>query len=318
MVDGVRLTRTMGEFGVTRVLSWDREGHAWPNHDASRFIDSGELTWHVQIAGQGPDLLLLHGTGASTHSWRDCLPNLTNRFRVIAPDLPGHGFTSSSEDVEMSLPGIAQAVTLLMRDLKRDLDVSPLIVAGHSAGAAIALRMVIDDGLNPAAAVSLNGALLPFPGFGLLTLPMIFKSVFMTPFAAPMVSEYVRVPGQIRQAIINTGTTLDDEGFAFYERLFANDRHLGATINMMTHWDLAPLKRDLCELKVPLTAAYGADDRAIPRWQADEVKQLVPDVSIVELPGCGHIAPEEQPQQACELVMTAAVSAGIPVSSDGG
>ena len=60
-------------------LSWDQDGHDWPNRDASRFVEAAGLTWHVQIAGQGPVLLLLHGTGASTHSWRDLLPGLAER-----------------------------------------------------------------------------------------------------------------------------------------------------------------------------------------------------------------------------------------------
>ena len=54
-------------------------------------VAAGGLRWHVQVAGDGPVLLLLHGTGAATHSWRDLLPLLAERFTVVAPDLPGHG-----------------------------------------------------------------------------------------------------------------------------------------------------------------------------------------------------------------------------------
>jgi len=45
-------------------LSWERDGRDWPNRAFSRFIEAGGLRWHVQVMGQGPVALLLHGTGA--------------------------------------------------------------------------------------------------------------------------------------------------------------------------------------------------------------------------------------------------------------
>jgi len=74
-------------------LVWERDGRDWPNRDASRFVRAGGLRWHVQKTGTGPVLLLVHGTGAATHSWRELAPLLARRFTVIAPDLPGPGFT---------------------------------------------------------------------------------------------------------------------------------------------------------------------------------------------------------------------------------
>jgi hypothetical protein len=63
-------------------LDWASDGADWPNRDASRFVDAGGLRWHVQVAGSGPVLLLMHGTAASTHSfaalcrcWRSALPS---------------------------------------------------------------------------------------------------------------------------------------------------------------------------------------------------------------------------------------------------
>ena len=74
-------------------LDWDRDGQNWPHRQASRFVEAGGIRWHVQIMGQGPVMLLLHGTGAASHSWRDIMPLLAAQFTVVVPDLPGHGFT---------------------------------------------------------------------------------------------------------------------------------------------------------------------------------------------------------------------------------
>ena len=61
----------------------------WPHAEHSRLIHVKPHRWHVQIMGQGPDLLFLHGAGGATHSWRDVLPLLAPHYRCIAVDLPG-------------------------------------------------------------------------------------------------------------------------------------------------------------------------------------------------------------------------------------
>ena len=69
--------------------NWSVEGRDWPNRAHSRFVAAGGLSWHVQRMGAGPKLLMLHGTGASTHSFRDLAPLLAEEFDVAAPELPG-------------------------------------------------------------------------------------------------------------------------------------------------------------------------------------------------------------------------------------
>ena len=143
-------------------LSWDKDGHDWPNREASRFLEAGGISWHVQIAGQGPVLLLVHGTGASTHSWRDLLPRLAERFTVVAPDLPGHAFTGRPAAHRMTLPGMASALS----DLMRALALEPRLAAGHSAGVAVLAQLVLDRAISPAGLVSLFGVRSPAGGRG--------------------------------------------------------------------------------------------------------------------------------------------------------
>ena len=88
-------------------LDWASERARWPNAAHSRFTRAGGLAWHVQDIGDGPVLLLVHGTGASTHSWGGVAARLAARYRVIVPDLPGHGFTELGGSERSSLPGMA-------------------------------------------------------------------------------------------------------------------------------------------------------------------------------------------------------------------
>lgn len=68
---------------MSRPLDWDSDGRDWPNREASRFVAAGPLTWHVQEKGSGPPVVLLHGTGAATHSWRHLMPLLADRKSVV-------------------------------------------------------------------------------------------------------------------------------------------------------------------------------------------------------------------------------------------
>ena len=118
---------------MSRALDFARDGRNWPRRDSSRFVVAGGTRFHVQILGSddAPPLLLLHGTGASTHSFRDLAPLLTEDYRVVMIDLPGHGFTGWPRWRRPSITGMASTIA----DLLSVLEISPRYAAGHSAGA---------------------------------------------------------------------------------------------------------------------------------------------------------------------------------------
>ena len=88
--------------------SLNRIPNYWPHRTLSRSIDVGNLRWHVQIAGEtGPTILLLHGTGASAHSWSEIIPQLAAHARIVVPDLPGHAFTLNAPVDSLRLHKIA-------------------------------------------------------------------------------------------------------------------------------------------------------------------------------------------------------------------
>lgn len=286
-------------------LDWERDATDWPNRQASQFVRAAEMRWHVQMLGEGPLLLLLHGTGASTHSWRALAPLLAQRFRVVAIDLPGHGFTTAPPQGAYALPQMAQAVTALLRVLH----LQPELVVGHSAGAAIAIRMALDGAIAPRRIVSLNGALLPFPGVAALAFPALAKLLFLNPFAASFLAWRGSDPKAVTRLIEGTGSHLDAEGLALYARLFATRRHVGAAIGMMANWDLAGLKRELPGLRLPLTLVAADGDRAVPPRDADIVARIAPLATVLPVQGYGHLAHEEAPALFADLIAAQAGAA---------
>ena len=117
-------------------MDWKAEGRNWPLNQLSRFYYVRPYNWHIQDTEDTtkPIVLLIHGTGASTHSWRHLIPLLEKPFRVIAFDLPGHGFTKSKDHNRSSLNYMADDILSLLIDKR----IQPKIIVGHSAGAALA------------------------------------------------------------------------------------------------------------------------------------------------------------------------------------
>lgn len=281
---------------------WALDGRDWPNREHSRFVDAGGLRWHVQRAGRGPVLLLIHGTGAGTHSWRALLPLLAQDFDVIAPDLPGHAFTQAPPPAGYALPAMAAAVGALLRVL----GAAPALVVGHSAGAAIGARLCLDRHAAPRALVSLNGAWLPFGGLAGPWFSTVARVMAALPVLPRVFAWGAGDPARVRHLVEQTGSRIDDAGLALYRRLIRYPGHADAALQMMARWDLAPLQRELPRLRPALTLVVGENDLAVPPSQADQVRALLPQAVVVRLPGLGHLAHEEAPQQVAALILAAA------------
>lgn len=276
---------------------WGVQGRDWPNREASLFVRAGGLRWHVQRMGSGPVLLLLHGTGAATHSWRDLLPLLAERFTVVAPDLPGHGFTGMPPVHLLSLPDMARQVAALLQAL----GVAPAIVVGHSAGAAILARMILDRRIMPRAMMALNGALLPPPG---VQAPLFPLAARLLVGLKPVPALVARAAGaeRVERLLAGTGSRIDPVGQALYARLFGCPGHVTGAFGMMARWNLAPMRREYGRLRVPVTLVVGEQDRMIAPSEARQLLRLLPDARLLSLPGLGHLAHEEQPAQVAALI----------------
>ncbi|MFM7396979.1 MAG: alpha/beta fold hydrolase BchO [Gammaproteobacteria bacterium] len=295
-----------------RAPDWEREGVDWPNRQHSRFVDAAGLRWHVQDAGEGPVCLLVHGTGASAHSFRDVLPKLSPFFRVIAPDLPGHGFTSRPhEDSGLSLSGMAEGLVQLLAVL----GVSPTLAVGHSAGAAILCRAGLDGALHPAELISLNGALLPLSGFKHPAVTPFIRAIASSDWVSKFFARRLESPREVAHMLAATGSTIDAMGMECYGRLSRSPSHAGAALTMMAVWDVRPLERELPRLDVPLTLVVGARDRMILPGEAARVQRLLPSAEVVQFAELGHLAHEERPDFIADLIVRQARARGVRIPS---
>ena len=288
-------------------LDWECDGRDWPNREASRFLEAAGLRWHVQQMGKGPALLLIHGTGASTHSWRALMPLLAQNFTVIAVDLPGHGFTQTPPSERLSLPGMVRALDALLRKL----GVQPALVVGHSAGAAILIRMALDGLISPRGIVSLNGALLPFRGVARHVFGPLAKLLVLNPFVPRLFAWQAGSKNAVERLIRDTGSKLDAEGVAQYTRLIGSPAHVAGALGMMANWDLEPLARDLPRLDIPLLLVAAGGDLTVSSDTAFEVRDRVPGATVQYMRGVGHLAHEEKPSEISALITDWASRTGV-------
>ena len=271
--------------------AWETERSTWPHHDWSRFVEAGGVRWHVQQAGSGPPILFIHGTGASTHTWRDVLPFLAARHTVLAVDLPGHGFSAAAPAVGSSIMGMSASLTSLLQRLR----IEPRYCVGHSAGAVILCRMALDRGIAPRAILSINGAFLPLAGAAGVFFSPMARVISKSSLLPRLLARHAGSAASVARMLAGTGSRIGAEGIELYARLVRRPEHVAGALAMMGNWDLYGFERELPRLATPLALIVGENDRTVPPRQATIVGQRVAAATVHRLAGLGHLAHEEQP-----------------------
>ncbi len=292
---------------MPQALDWQRDGADWPNRDASRFVTAGGYRWHVQRAGDGPQLLLIHGTGASTHSWADLFPRLAEKFDTLAMDLPGHGFTTALSRQSRSLAAMTDALRALMAAEA----FAPRIIVGHSAGAAIGVNLAMGAPPPLRFVIGLNAALQPLGGIAGLVGPAMANALRFNPFVAGMLARSAGDERRVARLISGTGSDVPAPYLSRYARLFQSPPHIAGTIAMMASWDLSGLMQRSERAGVRLHLIAGERDKAVPPGAATELGQRLASVTAEILPGLGHLAHEEDAGRVFAVMFKAIVAAGL-------
>ena len=281
----------------------------WPAREFSREVVAAGLNWHVQMAPgprDAPTLLLLHGTGASTHSFAALLPLLAARFTVVVPDLPGHGFTTGAALETLTLPRISAALGELLKVMKAP----PLQrIGGHSAGAALALRMVL-DGLAPKAdVVGFNPSLVAMPAFYMQFVAPLVNPVATSSPVASLVARIAGGSGLIDRLLDSTGSRLSEAQRKPYRHLFGLREHVRGAVGFMAAADLPVLLADSARLKAPCRFIVGESDAWVqPRLLKPVLARHYPQAEVQSWPG-GHLLHEQDPPRAAGVLLAALGSA---------
>lgn len=278
-------------------MRWPDDARNWPMIAYSRQVLHRPHRWHIQEHGEGPLILLIHGAGGATQSFRGIFPILAKTHHVVAIDLPGQGFTQLGAQQRCGLDHMSQDLLALCRNQGWE----PDIVVGHSAGVAIALRMW-ELGMRPTRGiVGINAALGNFKGVAGWLFPMMAKALAATPFSAGVFAS-TTTRSAVRNLVEGTGSKLGQEGLELYYRLATDRGHVDATLSMMAQWSLDGLLSRLDRIDTPVHLITGLNDKAVPPQVSRDAARKLPHAKLTELSGLGHLAHEEDPETLAQLI----------------
>jgi magnesium chelatase accessory protein len=271
----------------------------WPYRASARRIRVSPHEWWVIDEGpkDAPVLLLLHGAGGSGHSFRALVPLLTPQYRVIVPDLPGQGCTRAGGMRRLGLDAMAEDLARLCVSQ----GFAPQVAIGHSAGAAIALRMA--DLLSLRGIAGINAALGTFDGAAGVMFPLMARMLAATPFVATAVSKVWGNAGSVRKLLEGTGSPLDEAGRAQYLMLVRDAAHINGTLGMMAQWRLDGLMARLPSLDVPTLLIAADKDTAVPPKVSKDAALHMPLAEYAEIAGHGHLVHEEAAEAVAEPLL---------------
>ena len=252
--------------------------------------------------GAGEILLLIHGMAGSSETWRSVIPQLSGRFRVIAPDLLGHG-ESAKPRGDYSLGAFA----VWLRDLLDELGVSQTTLVGHSLGGGVAMQfayqhpdyvkrliLISSGGLGPDVGLVLR--LLSAPGAELV-LPVIAP--------APVLAAGNKLRSWLRS--VGVRSPRGAELWSAYSSLADRETRQSFLRTLRSVVDyrgqaVSALNRLHLREELPVMAIWGERDGIIPVAHAYAAREARTDSRLEVLPAVGHFPQVEAPGKVVELI----------------
>ena len=270
----------------------------WPNREFSEIVSLDGVDWHLQVRGQGPAVLMIHGTGASSHSWAALADALADRYTLIMPDLPGQGFSSALPSDEIHIAGFAKR----LQGLLYTLGVRPKLLVGHSAGAVIATHLTLHAQFSPAGVIALNGAFLPFGSAAAPVFNRLAQWLSRSKLLAYITAAHGMFNRPVRNMLLETGSSPSDQMLQCYRELLSRPEHVMGTLKMMAGWNLGEQRQLLLSLRTPLHLVTCSNDRTVSPWQSERLAEFVAYAKLYQIPNLGHLGHEEDPKPFADII----------------
>jgi pimeloyl-ACP methyl ester carboxylesterase len=254
-------------------------------------------------AGSGPVLVLVHGIGDSSETWRPVIPRLAERWTVIAPDLLGHG-QSDKPRADYSIGGFANG----LRDLLVLLGIPSATLVGHSLGGGVALQFAYQYPERCARLVLVSSG-----GLGSEVTPLLRIASLPGAELAIVLSTLwpVRAPAAVLGRALTLLRLLDradvDEIASVWSGLrdpATRGAFLRTLRGVVDVRGQSVTSRDRLYLaqSLPTLLVWGENDPIVPVAHAREVADELPGVRLEVVPGAGHMPHHTDPERFAGLV----------------
>jgi pimeloyl-ACP methyl ester carboxylesterase len=253
-------------------------------------------------AGSGETLLLIHGMAGSSDTWRAVIPQLAKNYRVVAPDLLGHG-QSDKPRGDYSLGAFA----VWLRDLLDELGVTRATIVGQSLGGGVAMQFVYQhpDYCQRLVLIS-SGGLGPDVGWTLRLLSAPGAELIL-PVIAP--APVLRVGNKLRSWFASAGiqSPRGGEMWSAYSSLADSPTRQAFLRTLRSVVDyrgqaVSALNRLHLTSQLPTMAIWGDADQIIPVSHAYAAQAARPANRLEVLAGVGHFPQVERPTEVADLI----------------
>jgi pimeloyl-ACP methyl ester carboxylesterase len=254
-------------------------------------------------AGQGPSIILLHGFGGCSYSWRFLAPVLAQDHRVYTIDLKGYGLSDKPKDGKYAVRDQADMVAAFIRSH----DLHDVVIMGHSMGGGVTvmtyLKVREDQPARVKSLVLIDSAGYPqkMPWFIWLAKAPVLGSVggkLVSPrfAAAQVLKKCYYYDDKITEEQINT--------YAYYGSLPGAREAVVQTAKQIVPDDIEALVAQYKTISVPVLVIWGEEDEVVPLAVGKNFKRDIPNSELVILPKCGHMPPEEEPGETTRIIKT--------------
>jgi pimeloyl-ACP methyl ester carboxylesterase len=264
-------------------------------------IDNIEL--HYLTAGRGPAVILLHGYTQTSRMWRPIIPLLSDKFTVIAPDLPGIGDSSVPADVQIGMITAAKQI----HDLMRSMRIEKARVVGHDIGLMVAYAYAAQYSSETEKLVVMDAFLPGVPGWeSIYNNPNIWHFRFNGEYPEKLVQGRERTYFEYFWNVLAADKTrsIPEADRKAYTEAYSRPGRMHAGWAYFASWpqlskDFAQLSQT--KLRMPVLSIGG--EKSLGNQLADQMKLVANDVTVVVLKDTGHWISEERPKETTDAIV---------------
>jgi len=255
----------------------------------SRFISIDGISTHYKREGEGPSIVLLHGSGSSLHCFDTVVADLKGKFDLIRLDLPGYGLTGPREDRDYRIETYVEFLMKFVSALK----IGRFCLAGNSLGGNIAWNFVLQ---HPDLVTNL--ILMNATGYPEKSLPLAIR-LARAPFGPFLIKKMLsrRATERNLRRLVGSGTTdIDEKLIERVHALISSPGNLQAFIDF-SRTDQKDRSREISTIKVPTLILRGesVDGQHFAR-------DIVSSKEIV-FSGAGRLLPDEIPHEIAKAIL---------------
>lgn len=282
LVMGVLFTHYHGDLSVDTL----KEKYTYPD---SKFVEIEGMNVHYRVTGEGPTLLLIHGTGASLHTWEEWTEILSPDFQIISVDMPAFGLTGMHPKNDQS---IAMYTDFLKQFLDK-IEVPKCHIAGNSLGGRIAWGFTLAHPEMIDKLVLIDAAAYPVNK----EEPLAFR-LAKNPITSSLLTK-ITPKSLFKKSLLDVygnDDLVSDDLINRYFELYLREGNRAAFVARVKH-EYKDQTANIKNIQAPTLILWGKEDSWIPVQHAIRFNKEIVNSKLIIYDNAGHVPMEEIPQE---------------------